>query len=34
MVDRVLKIDGGKIVGVKNVTMNEAYFQGHFPGHL
>jgi len=33
MVDRVLKIEGGKIVAVKNVTMNEAYFQGHFPGH-
>jgi len=33
MVDRVLKIEGAKIVGVKNVTMNEAYFQGHFPGH-
>ncbi|MGA3284156.1 MAG: bifunctional UDP-3-O-[3-hydroxymyristoyl] N-acetylglucosamine deacetylase/3-hydroxyacyl-ACP dehydratase [Verrucomicrobiota bacterium] len=33
MVDRVLKIEGNKIVGVKNVTMNEAYFQGHFPGH-
>ncbi len=33
MVDRVLKIDGNKIVAVKNVTINEAYFQGHFPGH-
>jgi UDP-3-O-[3-hydroxymyristoyl] N-acetylglucosamine deacetylase / 3-hydroxyacyl-[acyl-carrier-protein] dehydratase len=33
MVDRILKIDGNKIVGVKNVTMNESYFQGHFPGH-
>jgi len=33
MVDRVLKIEGSKIVGVKNVTMNEGYFQGHFPGH-
>jgi UDP-3-O-[3-hydroxymyristoyl] N-acetylglucosamine deacetylase/3-hydroxyacyl-[acyl-carrier-protein] dehydratase len=33
MVDRILKIDGDHIVGVKNVTMNEAYFQGHFPGH-
>jgi len=28
-----LKIEGNQIVGVKNVTMNEAYFQGHFPGH-
>ena len=33
MVDRILKIDGNRIVGVKNVTMNEYYFQGHFPGH-
>jgi UDP-3-O-[3-hydroxymyristoyl] N-acetylglucosamine deacetylase/3-hydroxyacyl-[acyl-carrier-protein] dehydratase len=33
MVDRILKIDGDKITGVKNVTVNEPYFQGHFPGH-
>jgi UDP-3-O-[3-hydroxymyristoyl] N-acetylglucosamine deacetylase/3-hydroxyacyl-[acyl-carrier-protein] dehydratase len=33
MVDRILKIDGNKIVGLKNVTINEHYFQGHFPGH-
>ena len=33
MVDRVLKIEGNRIIGVKNVTMNEPYFQGHFPGH-
>ena len=33
MVDRVLKIDGNKIVAVKNVSINESYFQGHFPGH-
>jgi UDP-3-O-[3-hydroxymyristoyl] N-acetylglucosamine deacetylase/3-hydroxyacyl-[acyl-carrier-protein] dehydratase len=33
MVDRVLKMEDNKIVGVKNVTMNEAYFLGHFPGH-
>jgi UDP-3-O-[3-hydroxymyristoyl] N-acetylglucosamine deacetylase/3-hydroxyacyl-[acyl-carrier-protein] dehydratase len=33
MVDRVVKIDGNRIVGVKNVTVNEPYFQGHFPGH-
>ena len=33
MVDRVLKIDGNKIVGLKNVTINEYFFQGHFPGH-
>jgi UDP-3-O-[3-hydroxymyristoyl] N-acetylglucosamine deacetylase/3-hydroxyacyl-[acyl-carrier-protein] dehydratase len=33
MVDRITKIDGNKIVGLKNVTANEPYFQGHFPGH-
>jgi UDP-3-O-[3-hydroxymyristoyl] N-acetylglucosamine deacetylase/3-hydroxyacyl-[acyl-carrier-protein] dehydratase len=33
MVDRVLRIEGNKITGVKNVTVNEPYFQGHFPGH-
>jgi UDP-3-O-[3-hydroxymyristoyl] N-acetylglucosamine deacetylase/3-hydroxyacyl-[acyl-carrier-protein] dehydratase len=33
MVDRIAKIDGSNIVGVKGVTINEPYFQGHFPGH-
>jgi UDP-3-O-[3-hydroxymyristoyl] N-acetylglucosamine deacetylase/3-hydroxyacyl-[acyl-carrier-protein] dehydratase len=33
MVDRVLKIEGNKITALKNVSMNELYFQGHFPGH-
>jgi UDP-3-O-[3-hydroxymyristoyl] N-acetylglucosamine deacetylase / 3-hydroxyacyl-[acyl-carrier-protein] dehydratase len=33
MVDRVLKIDGNHIIGQKSVTMNEPFFQGHFPGH-
>jgi UDP-3-O-[3-hydroxymyristoyl] N-acetylglucosamine deacetylase/3-hydroxyacyl-[acyl-carrier-protein] dehydratase len=33
MLDRVAKIDGNKITAVKNVTINEPYFQGHFPGH-
>ena len=34
MVDRVLEVVPGKsIVAVKNVSANEAYFQGHFPGH-
>jgi UDP-3-O-[3-hydroxymyristoyl] N-acetylglucosamine deacetylase/3-hydroxyacyl-[acyl-carrier-protein] dehydratase len=33
MVDRVTKIDGNRITGIKNVTFNEPYFQGHFPGH-
>ena len=33
LVDRVLKVDGNKIVATKNVTMNEPFFAGHFPGH-
>lgn len=33
MVDRVLKIEGTKITALKNVTVNEPFFQGHFPGH-
>jgi len=33
MVDRIVKVEGSKIIGVKNVTINEPYFQGHFPGH-
>ncbi len=33
MVDGILEIERLKrIVGVKNVTINEAHFQGHFPG--
>ncbi|WP_371418677.1 3-hydroxyacyl-ACP dehydratase FabZ [Desulforhopalus sp. IMCC35007] len=33
MVDRILSIEMGKeIVGLKNVTINEPFFQGHFPG--
>ena len=33
LVDRILECEPGKrIVGIKNVTMNEPYFQGHFPG--
>ncbi len=34
LVDRVLEIEPGKrLVGIKNVTINEPFFQGHFPGH-
>jgi UDP-3-O-[3-hydroxymyristoyl] N-acetylglucosamine deacetylase / 3-hydroxyacyl-[acyl-carrier-protein] dehydratase len=34
LVDRVLEVEEGKrIVGIKNVTINEPFFQGHFPGH-
>ncbi len=34
LVDRIVEIDGDhRIVGIKNVTINEPFFQGHFPGH-
>ncbi len=34
LVDKILEIEEGKrIVGLKNVTINEPFFQGHFPGH-
>lgn len=33
MVDRVTRIAGNQITAIKNVTVNEPYFQGHFPGH-
>ena len=33
MIDKIIKIDGARIVGLKNVTINEPYFQGHFPNH-
>jgi len=34
LVDRILEIEEGKrIVGLKNVSINEPFFQGHFPGH-
>ena len=33
LVDRIVEMDGEKrIVGLKNVTINEQFFQGHFPG--
>jgi 3-hydroxyacyl-[acyl-carrier-protein] dehydratase len=34
LVDRIVEIiPGTKAVGIKNVTINEGFFQGHFPGH-
>ncbi|HWG35052.1 MAG TPA: bifunctional UDP-3-O-[3-hydroxymyristoyl] N-acetylglucosamine deacetylase/3-hydroxyacyl-ACP dehydratase [Gemmatimonadaceae bacterium] len=34
LIDRILEIEGKqRIVGMKNVTINEPFFQGHFPGH-
>jgi len=34
LVDRIVDFEEGKrIVGIKNVTINEPFFQGHYPGH-
>jgi UDP-3-O-[3-hydroxymyristoyl] N-acetylglucosamine deacetylase / 3-hydroxyacyl-[acyl-carrier-protein] dehydratase len=34
LIDRILEFELNKrIVGIKNVTINEPFFQGHFPGH-
>jgi len=34
LLDRLVEIEEGtKCVGYKNVTINEPFFQGHFPGH-
>ena len=33
MVDRVTRIEGNRITALKQVTMGEPYFAGHFPGH-
>ncbi len=33
MVDKVIELSKEKVVGVKNITMNEALLQGHFPGN-
>lgn len=32
LVDKIIYRDEKKIIGIKNVTMNEGFFQGHFPG--
>jgi UDP-3-O-[3-hydroxymyristoyl] N-acetylglucosamine deacetylase/3-hydroxyacyl-[acyl-carrier-protein] dehydratase len=34
LVDRIVEfVSGERIVGIKNVTINEPFFQGHYPGH-
>lgn len=34
LVDRIIELEPMKrAVGIKNVTVNEQFFQGHFPGH-
>ena len=32
LVDRIIECSEKRVVGIKNVTINEAFFQGHFPG--
>ncbi len=33
LIDKIFHLDDVSVAGVKNVTMNEQYFQGHFPGN-
>ena len=33
MIDRVIELTDDRIVAIKNVTINEPFFTGHFPGH-
>ena len=33
LIDRVLEVSSDRVVGIKNTTINEQFFQGHFPGH-
>ena len=33
MIDKIIYLDDNSVVGVKNVTMNEPFFQGHFPNN-
>lgn len=33
MIDKIIYLDDNSVIGVKNVTMNENYFMGHFPNN-
>jgi 3-hydroxyacyl-[acyl-carrier-protein] dehydratase len=33
LIDRIVKCDPEEVIGIKNVTANEYFFQGHFPDH-
>jgi len=33
LIDKIIKLDDSEVVGVKNITFNEEYFQGHFPNN-
>src|SRR3954454_13161802 len=32
LIDRIIELEDMRVVGIKNVTMNEPHFTGHFPG--
>jgi len=32
-VDKIIEVSEKRVVGIKNVTIDEPFFQGHFPGH-
>jgi len=32
LIDKIFEITDDRVIGMKNVTMNESFFQGHFPG--
>lgn len=33
LIDKIIHLDSNMVAGIKNVTMNEPFFQGHFPGN-
>jgi len=33
LIDRIVELSGERVVALKNVTINEPFFVGHFPGH-
>ena len=33
LIDKIMEMDENSVIGLKNVTMNEPFFQGHFPGN-
>jgi beta-hydroxyacyl-ACP dehydratase FabZ len=33
LLDRIIELSDERVVGLKNVTINEPFFAGHFPGH-
>ncbi|WP_448518802.1 bifunctional UDP-3-O-[3-hydroxymyristoyl] N-acetylglucosamine deacetylase/3-hydroxyacyl-ACP dehydratase [Rhodoflexus sp.] len=33
LIDKIIYLDDKSVIGVKNITINESFFQGHFPGN-